>query len=238
MPEKQWEYRDGFLDRTEADALYRRMLSIGWIASSEGPDAFKLPYGFSYQMGGGIQNGEVAAIPSFLQSLADRVSKHVGMPVNYVQCHNFGGQTPVRPHFDPTEMVVPMLVLGHERVFRVGGIVKTGGIVRQTWIQIATDPASHIPEDEILLCHGSLLTFNGGKTIHSMFLAAQDARFNPNGFETRISILFRWTTPAMREHGPGKSAKAAGTLQQYAAAKNEYRDRIRWVQPKERETAA
>jgi len=35
-----------------------------------------------------------------------------------------------------------------------------------------------------------------------MFPAAQDAGFAPNGFDVRYSLLFRWTTDEMREHGP------------------------------------
>lgn len=239
MHEKQWHYMPAFLSKAEADSTYSRMIAEPWIWNQyEGADAAKIPYGLSYTRNGDLQLDEIPMIPEFLRRLADRVSKNVGMPVNYVQCHNFGVKTPVRPHFDPTGMIVPMLVLGHERVFRVGGYVKTGGIIRQSWIQEATDPADHYPEEEILLQHGSLLTFIGGKTIHSMFEAARDPQFNSNGFETRISILFRWTTPAMRLNGCGQSAKAAGTLQQYAEAQREYRERTRWVQPKERETAA
>jgi hypothetical protein len=60
---------------------------------------------------------------------------------------------------------------------------------------------THIPAEEILLTHGSLLVFDGGRTFHSMLSAAEDERFNANGFETRISVLFRYTTSAMRQFG-------------------------------------
>jgi hypothetical protein len=53
-----------------------------------------------------------------------------------------------------------------------------------------------------------LLVFNGGRTIHSMHPAAQDESFAPLGFDYRISLLFRFTTPSMREFGPGKNVNA------------------------------
>jgi hypothetical protein len=65
--------------------------------------------------------------------------------------------------------------------------------------------------------HGDLLVFNGGKTTHSMVLADADPNFNANGYEWRISILFRWTTDIMRKCGPGKEANQAGQPKQYRA---------------------
>jgi hypothetical protein len=67
----------------------------------------------------------------------------------------------------------------------------------------------HINSEQKLLEHGSLLVFNGGKTWHSMDPATKDPNFNPNGFEYRISLLFRWTTPSMREFGPCNKVKPA-----------------------------
>jgi len=93
--------------------------------------------------------------------------------------------------------------------------------------QASMKNGTHVPEEEIPLHHGSLLVFDGGRTFHSMLPATQDKNFNPNGFEWRISILFRYTTPAMREFGT-RGAVKHGSLEQYEQAKQEYRDRIGW----------
>jgi hypothetical protein len=53
-----------------------------------------------------------------------------------------------------------------------------------------------------------------------MFPVAQDPRFVAGAFDHRISLLFRWTTPAMREFGPGDAARKAGHDQQYKAVEN------------------
>ena len=59
----------------------------------------------------------------------------------------------------------------------------------------------HIPAEEIPMNHADLLTFNGGRILHSMFPAPLDKNFDPDGHEFRYSLLFRWTTDEMRELG-------------------------------------
>jgi hypothetical protein len=57
-----------------------------------------------------------------------------------------------------------------------------------------------------------------------MFPVAQDPRFVAGAFDHRISLLFRWTTPAMREFGPGDAARKAGHNKQYQEAVESYRN--------------
>jgi hypothetical protein len=82
----------------------------------------------------------------------------------------------------------------------------------------------HIPAEEILMNHGDLLTFNGGRIVHSMFPAAQDPNFNPNDYDVRYSILFRCTTDEMRELGTRqKVLKNTRHATSYLAAVVSYR---------------
>jgi hypothetical protein len=107
-----------------------------------------------------------------------------------------------------------MLCVGQERTFRVGGVFPPGFFNPQKQRKVS----DHKPKEELLLRHGSLLIFDGGHTVHSMYPAADDAQFNPNGFEWRFSILFRYTTEAMRKYGPGSKCNTNGGPEQYEAA--------------------
>jgi hypothetical protein len=91
-----------------------------------------------------------------------------------------------------------MLTIGQARTFRVGG-TNTKWAVNQADREVEW----HIPAETPLMKHGDLLVFDGGSTLHSMFPTNLDRAFKPNGFDWRISIIFRWTTDIMREHGPG-----------------------------------
>lgn len=216
---KPWELHQ-LLSKPEADELYQKMMAQPWRPHrNDGEDAFAVDFGVSYDHGGGACEHEVPDIPDFLRTLADRISAVTKTPINYIQCHKFGPASEVKPHKDPKDMIVPMLVVGQERTFRVGGTVvsKTGETLRM-WRQQVTPPERHVPEQEQLLRHGSLLIFNGGQVTHSMFPAAQDSHFNANGCDCRISIIFRYTTVAMREHGPGEAANQNGHPKQYRAA--------------------
>lgn len=53
-----------------------------------------------------------------------------------------------------------------------------------------------------------------------MFAAKDDPNFNPGKFDWRYSLLFSWTTDAMRQHGPGDKAQKAGHDEQYKNAGN------------------
>jgi hypothetical protein len=83
---------------------------------------------------------------------------------------------------------------------------------------------THVPEDKYLLRRGSLLVFEGGQTFHSMDPADgdKDPQANLKDFPYRISILFRWTTSIMREHG-AKKYSAKGGPKQYDADIKEFR---------------
>jgi hypothetical protein len=48
-----------------------------------------------------------------------------------------------------------------------------------------------------------------------MAAAADDPNFNSGGFDCRYSLLFHWTTDAMRQFGPGDKARRAGHDTQY-----------------------
>ncbi len=50
-----------------------------------------------------------------------------------------------------------------------------------------------------------------------------DTKFNPNGFDHRITILFRYSTPAIRKYGPGKKANKAGHREQYDKAQAKWK---------------
>jgi hypothetical protein len=231
-PLPDWTY-EVLLDPNFATDLYNRMLNLPeWRANrTDGSDAFAIDYGLAYGKTGRPTSPEYL-IPDFLKSLAGKVSQRIGMPVNYIQCHKYGATATVSPHCDPFGMIVPMLVLGQERTFRVGGNIlgKNGKPFPRMASQKSMKKGSHSPAEEILLQHGSLLTFNGGRTFHSMLPAEQDSQFNPNGFDYRISLLFRYTTPAMRKFGTVK-AKEHGSLEQYEAAKQEYEAKSKPAEP-------
>jgi hypothetical protein len=121
---KPWSLHD-FLSTTEATLLYDQMMEQPWTSHKENhpTDASALYYGVSYQKKGGARPDEIPEIPDFLKALADRVSIRLDVraPVNYIQCHRYGPSVPVTTHSDPTGMIVPMLVVGQERTFQVGG---------------------------------------------------------------------------------------------------------------------
>src|SRR5207245_7404818 len=79
---------------------------------------------------------------------------------------------------------------------------------------------SHRPAKEFLMRQGDLLVFNGGRTAHSMFIAAKDAQFNAKGCAYRISILFRFTTSIVRLMGPDRRRWLPLQIQQH---EQEYR---------------
>ena len=56
-----------------------------------------------------------------------------------------------------------------------------------------------------------------------MYPASKDEQFNPNGYDYRISILFRYTTEAMREFGVGKCNRH-GHEKQYRDAVKKFQD--------------
>jgi hypothetical protein len=210
---KQWTH-ESFLSEPEADSLFNQMLLQPWLEKSS--DCAEIHYGCSYTLRGGARDAEIPEIPTFLADISSRISHHIGMPVNYIQCHRFGSTLAVNPHPDPAGMIVPMLALGQARTFRVGGTMPKSAYFRN---QVQRKVEIHIPEEEILLTHGSLLTFDGGRVLHSMFPADQDPAFAANGFPYRITLLFRYTTPAMREKGTVKNKKSQ---QEYAEVKERF----------------
>ncbi len=214
MSKKDWSHETGFLSRIQADELYARLVDLPWVET-------ELRFGLSYGRCG-INSGETTEIPSFLTAVANRVTAKTQVPVNYIQIHRFGPEHDVHPHADPSGMTVPMVTVGQERTFRVSGTMPD-----QYWRmpQSQRSVEAHTPEDEYLLRHGDLLIFNGGRTLHSMFPATlkQDPRFNRNGYDWRFSVLFRWTTPAMRKFGVGV-CNQHGQAEEYAAAVKEFQD--------------
>jgi hypothetical protein len=212
--EPAWEHLHNFISAEEANELFNIMLQQSW----EDKDDPSIHYGISYQKEGGARDGEIPEIPSFLASIIKRVENQIGMPVNYVQCHRYSSAHAVHPHKDPAGMIVPMLILGQARSFRVGGRMPH---YAYQFKQNQRKIESHEPEQTLLLNHGDLLVFNGGKVLHSMFAAEKDEQFQPNGFPCRITLLFRFTTPAMREHGPIKNDES---VQQYQEAMGTFRN--------------
>lgn len=209
-----WSHNAQFIGGTDAVRLYRRMLNAPWSQ----PDAEKSSacyFGLSYTQTAGGRSDEHPNIPDFLKALAERVALHTKMPVNYVQCRRMAVGGRVNPHNDPSGMIVPMLTVGAERTFRVGGDYTTRNIS-----QVQRPVESHSPEAEYLLKAGDLLVFNGGRVVHSMFPAARDAKFKPNGCDYRISILFRYTTAVMRTLGSRRKYWTPAQIQQH---ETEYR---------------
>jgi hypothetical protein len=222
-----WQHRS-LLPESEATAWYETWSALPyWAGNGDGAGDFDrtaINFGMTYAQGG-LKNSDGVEYPieDWMYPLVESVCKcpDVMAPCNYVQCHWIGPLGCVLPHRDPAGMYVPMLCLGHGRVFRVGGKMPQGYYrIRKEQRKIE----KHIPAEEILCSHGDLLTFVGGKTLHSMFPAALDSRFVPGGFDHRISLLFRWTTDAMRKHGPGDAARKAGNDQQYREAVENYRN--------------
>jgi len=211
-----WIHIKGFLNKREADALYDEAASFPWATDGKDGDggAAKqaVHYGKSYSATGGPRKTEHETNPILLP-LAERVAGAACWSVNYVQCHRMSPDAIVRPHRDPAGMVVPMLTLGQARTFRVGGTIPQ----RQRQSQRPLE--SHAFAEEIVMGHGDLLIFTGGAAAHSMAAAKDDPNFTPNGFDFRVSLLFRYTTDAMRQHGPGKKAREAEHDEQYRAGR-------------------
>jgi len=203
-----WIYIPQFLSRQEADSLYAAMGEFPWLLSDEGKSS--VHFGKSYGANGKL-HVEHPIHPIFLP-VADRIAAVAHKRCNYLQAHCMGLEAVVRPHRDPAGMIVPMLTFGQGRTFRYGGTMPQSYYWKR---QSQRKIEEHIPAEEVVMNHGDLLLFNGGRIIHSMFAAKDDPNFNPNGFDWRYSLLFRWTTDAMREHGPGDKARKAGHDEQY-----------------------
>jgi hypothetical protein len=226
---KPWVHYPGVFSKDEADKLFAYFLKQPWVASSDAvcPNrgGYYLKYGIPYS---GSRNflkekqdvaGPIPTTPGW-NNLLKKVQDKFRAPVNYVQCHLFAPGHAVHPHFDPGGMIVPMLTLGQERTFRVGGECNQCYPGHPDYVleQTCRDIFAHKPDSEYLMRHGDLLVFVGGNTIHSMYPASKDTRFNPNGYDWRISILFRWTSPAMAQYGAGNAAHKKEMKQQYAEA--------------------
>ena len=211
-----WIHIEGFLNKQEADALYDKAASFPWATDGkegDGKEAKEAAYfGKSYPAPGGKPRIEHETDPALLP-LAERVAEAAHWSVNYVQCHRMAPDAIVRPHRDPAGIVVPMLTLGQARTFRVGGTIP------QHQRQSQRPLEAHAFDEEIVMNHGDLLIFTGGAVAHSMVAAKDDPNFAPNGFDHRVSVLFRYTTDAMRQHGPGKKAREAGHDEQYKAGR-------------------
>ena len=208
LPASDWIYIQQFLTLEEADLLYDSMAEFPWSLPDQGE--YSVHFGKSFGAGGKLLE-EHPAHPVLLR-FADRVAAVAKKRCNYIQCHRMGLDAIVRPHKDPAGMIVPMLTLGQARPFRVGGTMPQGYYcTRQSQRKIE----AHIPAEEIVMNHGDLLIFNGGHVLHSMFPAKDDSNFNPGPFDWRYSLLFRWTTDAIRQYGPGDKARKAGHDEQY-----------------------
>ncbi len=194
-----YEHVPSFLNKKEADDLYSMLMKQhSWIDNGDGSS--QINYGYTYSRGGPAI-GEIPDIPDFLRKHADRISLYTEHPVNFVQVHRFEPEHPVLPHYDPRGMCVPMITGGQERTFQVGD---DGNSKSPSGKQRNRKVEDHSPESRILMRHGDLLVFTGNKVMHSMYPASKDEQFNPNGYDYRISILFRYTTEAMREFGVGE----------------------------------
>jgi hypothetical protein len=226
---KAYEHIPSFLTKQEADQLYDLLLPLPWFDDEDGSS--RIAYGVSYDRGGPARQ-EIAVVPDFLTSIGDRISAATHTPINFYQLHKFVPEHPVFPHLDPP-MTVPMLTVAQERTFRVGGTMHCEKCDRAKMpicthlfrVKQHNRPLeAHQPEQEILMRHGDLLTFYGAGIIHSMYPASQDQQFNANGSDYRISLLFRYTTPAMRQYGVGVCNKH-GHRKQYAEAVKAFRSR-------------
>lgn len=210
---KPWSHDSPFLLGPDAVQLYQRMMTAPWSKHDDENKA-AIYYGQSYVVVRRDSRREIPTIPDFLKILGEKVALRAEMPANYIQCHRMGPDAMVRPHRDPSGMVVPMLTLGHERTFRVGGDYD------DSTPKVRRPVECHRPAEEYLMRHGDLLVFNGGRTAHSMFPADKDEQCNLNGFDCRISILFRWTTSVMRAMGPDRRDWSDEQIKQH---EDEYR---------------
>ncbi len=208
LPSSDWIYIPQFLTPAEADELYVAMAQLPWSLADD--DKYGVHYGKPYGRGG-HQKPEVPS-PPFILPYADRVAVVAKKRSNYHQLHRMGPEAIVRPHKDPAGMIVPMLTLGQARTFRVGGKMPQ---FYYRMRQVQRKVEEHVSAEQIVMNHGDLLIFNGGHVLHSMFSAKDDPNFNPGPFDWRYSLIFRWTTDSMRQHGPGDKAREAGHDEQY-----------------------
>jgi hypothetical protein len=234
---KAYEHIPSFLTKQGADDLYDLLLPLPWNQAEDGSG--QIAYGVSYDRGGPAPN-EFAEIPEFIGRLGDRVSTATRHPWNFAQFHKYVPARAVFPHVDPP-MVVPMLTLGQERVFRYGGTMHCAKCETNRMpicphlfsVKQKNRPLeAHQPEHTTLMQHGDLLVFYGAGVIHSMYPASQDSQFNSNGRDFRFSLLFRYTTEAMREHGPGKCNRH-GHRKQYADAVKAFRSQRLTKEPEQ-----
>lgn len=205
-----------FRPQLEADQLAAAVALFPWDGDRAADRAY-VNFGRPYGAGGKINTEH--PIPPILVPVIELVASLAHVPVNYPQCHRMTPNGIVLPHKDPAGMIVPMLTLGQERTFRVGG--KMPQFCYRTR-QSQRKLEHHLDYEEVVMRHGDLLIFTGGQVVHSMVAAKDDPNFNPNGFEFRYSLLFRWTTDAMREFGPGDAARKAGHDKQYREAIMKY----------------
>jgi hypothetical protein len=225
---RHWVHIPGFLSQQEADDLYAALVKLPW--RNVGNDKSQINFAKAY--GGGGKDSTEHPINPFLLPYIARVAPTANAPSNFVKCHRMGPNGIVTPHLDPSGMIVPMLTVGQARTFRVGGEVpKRWLLVKQAKRPMEVQVG--VGETEVVMNPGDLLIFNGGRTWHSMDTASNDKSFNPNGHEWRFSLLFRWTTDAMREHGPGNAARKAGHNKQYKAAIESYRNGLTDFQGRE-----
>jgi hypothetical protein len=217
---KNYEHRPQLTSGDEAARLYDALAQLPW-RGDESRYKVHCVFGKSYTMNGGPHPDEIPEIPPLLLPFAELVAAAAQAPVNFIQIHRMTPEADVRPHRDPSQMVVPMLTVGQSRTFQVGGdMPRVYYRMRQSQRKVS----GHTPDERILMNHGDLLIFTGGNIVHSMFSAAEDPSFNANGFEYRYSLLFRWTTDQMRGLGPSaKALKNTGHAESLQAAYSAYR---------------
>jgi hypothetical protein len=204
-----WIHFPKFLSQQEADDLYAILEPLPFVNENTGKDA--IHFGKSYSAKGGPREHELPMNPVFLP-YSDRIAIPAEKRTNYLQIHRMTEIATVNPHRDPAGMIVPMLTVGQARTFRVGGTMPQAYYrMRQSQRPLE----SHAFAEDIVMQHGDLLIFTGGAVVHSMVAAKDDPNFNSYGFEFRYSLLFRWTTDAMRLFGPGEKARKAGHDKQY-----------------------
>lgn len=220
MKPNPWIHMPQFWSREHSDILCKLLADFPWIDEASEAHQRSAYFGKSYTKDGGARPHEHGAIHPALLAVAKQVAYAAQAPVNYVQCHRMAPDDFVSPHKDPAKMIVPMLTLGQARTFRVGGKMPQGYYRIE---QKSRKVERHQPAEEILMSHGDLLVFTGGHVVHSMFPAAQDAGFAPNGFDVRHSILFRWTTDEMREHGQRIAGEMPSHFEHYREAVENFR---------------
>ena len=220
LKQNPWIHIPQFLSWEHSDILCAMLADLPWIGEASEAQQRSVYFGKSYTRDGGPRPHEHGEMHPAILPIARQVAYAAQAPVNYVQCHRLTPDDAVTPHKDPAKMIVPMLTLGQARTFRVGGRMPQG------YYRIAQKSRKverHQPAEEILMNHGDLLIFTGGHVVHSMFPAPRDAGFAPNGFDVRYSLLFRWTTDEMREHGPKIAGAMPSHFEHYREAVESFR---------------